>query len=177
VEQEMSEIEYEVREQDLVAFNELQLSNSSAVKKILRLHRATVPALIVIVALSIYFYYKDLASALYVGGAGLIWAIVVPLYFRWNWRRQIQRQFTAEVKASVCGATTLRITPEGLVELRGGVQSKMPWRELLRVELTPRYAFIFTDVDSAVIVPRATLTRGDLQAFVQSANSYIEKAS
>ncbi|QFY42461.1 YcxB family protein [Candidatus Methylospira mobilis] len=173
----MSEIEYEVREQDLVAFNEYQLNGSSAVKKILRMHRATVPALIVITALSIYFYYKDLASALYVGGAGLIWAIAVPYYFRWSWRKQIQGRFTAEMKAVVCGATTLRITPEGLVELRGGVQSKLPWRELLRIELTPRYAFIFTDVDSAVIVPRETLTRGDLQQFVRSADAYIEKAS
>jgi hypothetical protein len=173
----MSEIEYEVREQDLVAFNEYQLNNSGAVKKLMRLHRATVPALIAIVALSIYFYYKDIASALYVGAAALVWAIVVPLYFRWSWRKQIQRQFTTEVKASVCGATTLRATPEALVELRGGVQAKMPWRELLRIELTPQYAFIFTDVDSAVIVPHATLKRGDLQQFVKSVEASIEKAS
>lgn len=173
----MSEIEYEVRERDLVAFNEFQLNNSSAVKKTLRLHRATVPAFIVVTALSIYFYYKDLSSALYVGAAAAAWALIVPFYFRSSWRKQIRRLFSDEVKAAVCGITTLRIAPEGLIELRGESQSRMPWRDILRVELTPQYAFIFTGIDSAVIIPRATLTRGDLHQFVQSADTYIEKAS
>jgi hypothetical protein len=52
----MSEIEYEVREQDLIAFNEHQLAKSESLQKTLRKHQATIPGLIVVISLFLFFY-------------------------------------------------------------------------------------------------------------------------
>jgi hypothetical protein len=51
------------------------------------------------------------------------------------------------------------------------------WADILRVETTKQYAFVFVTIDSALIVPRATVKSGDLHEFVKEADQRIEQAS
>lgn len=173
----MAEIEYEIREQDLIAFNEHQLQSSKDLQKILRRHQATIPGILVLVALFLWFYYQDTLSAIYAGITAGAWGVLAPLYIKWNSRRQVLQMYTDEVKAAILGTYKLRIEPDALVEIGRGGESRLRWEDVLRVETTKRYAFIFVTIDSALIIPRATVKSGDLHEFVKEADQRIEQCS
>ena len=173
----MTEIEYEVREQDLIAFNEHQLEGSERLQKTMRRHQAMMPGLIVAISLFLFFYYQDVLSAAYVGIIAVGWGFGVPAFLKWSWRKQIRKMYTEEEKACVLGRYALRADKDALTEIAPGGESKMPWDEILRIELTKKYAFIFVSLDTALIVPRATVSKGDLHAFAKEADERIEKAA
>jgi len=173
----MTEIEYEVREQDLIAFNEHQLEGSERLQKTMRRHQAVMPAIIVAICLFIFFYYRDVLAATYVGILAVAWGFGAPAFLKWSWRRQIKQLYSEEEKACVLGRYSMRIERDALVEVNANGESKIPWNEVLRVEVSKKYAFIFISLDSALIIPRATVSRGDLHEFVKKADERIEKAS
>jgi hypothetical protein len=173
----MTEIEYEVREQDLIAFNEHQLQNSQKLQKSMRRHQATLPGIIAVIAMILFFYFKDLQSAVYVALIALGWGFGVPLYLKWNWRQQLRKMYSEEEKACVLGRCALRVEQDELVEITPSGESRMPWAEVLRIESTKKYAFVFVSADAALIIPRATLKKGDLHEFVKRADECIEQAA
>lgn len=172
----MTEIEYEVREQDLIAFNEHQLARSEHVQKMLRRHQSVLPGIIGVIAIILFFYFKDLLSAVYVALIAVAWGLGVPLYIRWGLRRQLRKMYTEEEKACILGRNTLRIEPKELIEINVQGESRMPWADVLRVESTKKYAFVFISTDAALIIPRSTVSKGNLHEFIKEADERIEKA-
>ena len=172
----MTEIEYEVREQDLIAFNEHQLQSSESLQKTMRRHQAVMPGFIVVIAMFLFFYFKDIPSAMYVGLIALGWGLGVPLYLKWSLRQQIKKMYSAEEKACILGRNTLRIERDQLVEINARGESRIAWADVLRVESTKKYAFVFVSTDAALIIPRATVSKGNLHEFVKLADERIEKA-
>jgi hypothetical protein len=174
----MTEIHYEAREQDLIAFNEHQLKNSERVQKAIRRHQAHIPALIAVIALLLFFYFKDIPSSIYALMLAMAWGLGVPFYLKWNHRKQIRQSYTDKEIASFVGHYTLKAEPDGLGEIdAAGETSKLPWKKVLRVELEKKYVYVYVGLDSALIIPVATLSKDSkLGAFVKAANDYIEKA-
>lgn len=173
----MTEIEYEVREQDLIAFNEHQLEGTERLQKVMRRHQAIMPGIIVTVSLFLFFYFKDMLSAAYVGIIAVAWGIGVPHILRWSWRKQIRKTYSEEEKAAAVGRYTLRVERDHLVEVTPKGESRIAWGDVLRVEVTKKYAFVFISLDSALIIPRATISRGDFKEFVLKADERIDKAA
>ena len=172
----MAQIEYEVREQDLVAFNEHQLKNSASWQKTLRRHQAIFPGMIALIALFLWFYYQDTLSAIYVGVIGVLWGVFTPFYFRGSLRRQLRKMYSDEERACALGTYTLRAEPHVLVEVNRSGESRVKWSDVLRVETTKKYAFLFVDIDTALIIPRATVKKGDLHEFIKEADKRIDQA-
>lgn len=173
----MTEIEYEVREQDLLAFNDHQLKNSEGLQKSLRRHQGFVPGLLAVIAMFLWFYYQDTLSAIYVGITAVAWGLLSPLFLKWQMRNQIRKMYTEEEKACILGNYKLRSEASALVEVSKSGESRVSWADILRVEVTKRYAFIFVTMDTALIVPRDTVKSGDLHEFVKDADIRIEQAS
>ncbi|WP_054773696.1 hypothetical protein [Methylogaea oryzae] len=113
----MTEIQYEVREQDLFAFNEHLLQESKPMQKAMRRHQVTIPGLLSIAVLVLWFYYQESSTAIIFMALAVAWAALAPRYFRWSTRRQLNRLYTEEEKVSVMGRYTLRIEPSHLVEV------------------------------------------------------------
>lgn len=172
----MTEIEYEVREQDLIAFNEHLLSNSEHIQKIMRRHQAIAPGIFVVLALLLFFYLKDIPSAIYVGLIASAWGVFVPLYLKWNMRQQIRRMYTEEEKACILGRYKLRVEPKELVEINDKGETRLSWREILRVESEKKYTYVYVGESTALIIPRATVAQGNLHEFVKAADERIEQA-
>jgi len=173
----MTEIEYELREVDLFAFNEHQLKKSADIQKRMRRHQIILPGLLALIAAVVLMYYQDTLSFMYIGVLAVSWALLTPLYFRWNQRRQIRKCYSEEEKLKLFGPNTLRIEPKKLVEINRNGESGIAWDEVLRIETTRHYAFIFVSIDSAIIVPRVTVRKGDLHDFVKEADQKIEQAA
>lgn len=174
----MTEIQYEVREKDLVAFNEHLLESSERIQKVIRRHQAIIPGIVAVVALILFFYFKDIPSAMYAVLLTIAWGLGVPHYLKWSMRKQIRESYTDNEKASIIGRYTLKAERDGLTEIKdGGESSKLAWKSVLRVEVERKYVFVFVSLDSALIIPRDTLTKeSNLHDFVKAADESIEKA-
>ena len=173
----MTEIQYELRESDLLAFNDHQLKNTETLQKSLRRHQATIPGFMILIALFVWFYYQDSLTAAWLGLTGAVWGVAAPYFLRWNTRRKIASLYTDEDKARILGDYTLRVEPKELVEICKTGESRIQWDELLRIESNKNYAFIFVSLDSALIIPRKTVKQGNLIDFYKEVEERIEKAS
>jgi hypothetical protein len=174
----MNGIEYELREQDLIAFSEHQMQESAALQKRIQRHQAVMPGFMALISLFLWFYYKDTVSAAFVAVVALSWGFLVPAYLKWSLRRQMRGMYSDADKERLLGVYSLSVEDDALVERKqGGEESRIPWNEILRIETTKKYAFVFVDIDSALIIPRATIRKGKLRDFVRAADQRIEAAA
>lgn len=173
----MTEIQYELREKDLLAFNDHQLKKAESLQKTLRRHQATIPGFLILIALFTWFYYQDSLTAGWIAVTGGIWGVAAPFFLRWQTRRKIARMYTEEDKARILGAYTLRIEPHALIEVSKSGESRIKWEDILRIEAAKNYAFIFVSLDSALIIPRATVKKGNIVEFFKEAEERIEKSA
>lgn len=172
----MTEIEYELREMDLAAFNQHQLSQTEAVQRLMRRYQITIPGLLAISVFFLILYFHEWASAAFVGVIAVLWAFLAPSFFRWRMRARMLALYSDEEKSAVLGKYTLRVQPKTLVEITPHGESQVAWNEVLRVEATKKYAFIFVDHQTALIVPRKTVSKGNLHDFVREVDQRIEAA-
>lgn len=171
----MLEIEYEFREKDLIHFNEKQLKATDEVREGLRKHRLILPGIIVIVGLFNYFYFADKVSALYVVLLGFAWALISPRVMLWDLRRKVLINYSDKEKLAMFGQYKLTIEPKALLEKSPSGKHKMEWGELLRVERDDHYAYIYVDVGTALIIPKETVSKGNLDEFVTQVDALIER--
>lgn len=174
----MTEIDYEVREKDLIAFNEHLLENNERIQKVIHRHQALIPAIIAVIALILFFYFKDIPSAIYAILLSMAWGLGVPFFLKWNMRKQIRQMYSDTEKANILGRYTLKADPSGLVEVgANGETNKLSWKNVLRVEVEKKYVFVFISLKEALIIPRDTLAKGsNLHEFVKAVDENIEKA-
>ncbi|MDD1649778.1 MAG: YcxB family protein [Methylococcaceae bacterium] len=173
----MTEIQYELRERDLLAFNDHQLKSVKTLQKSLQRHQATIPGLLVLISIFVWFGYQDSLTAAWIAITGGIWGVAAPFLIRWQTRRKISRMYSNEDKARILGEYTLRIEPQALIEVSKVGESHIKWEDILRIEAGKNYAFIFVTLDSALIIPRATVKKGNIAEFFDEVEHRLEKAA
>lgn len=171
----MLEIEYEFREQDLVSFNEQRLAANPEMQKKIRQNRLLVPGVMLFIGLFYYIYYVDMMATAYITLLALVWAIVSPFIMKIDMRRQFFNQYTDAEKKALFGIHILKIDVDGLQEVSPGGKHKTPWQEMLRVEKHKEYVYIYTDIDAAIVIPRETVSKGDLKQFSKQVEGIIER--
>jgi len=172
----MLEIEYDLRETDLTAFTEHQLHDKEDFQKILRRHQLTFPALLALIAAFVGFYYANLPGAMYIAVIAILWHYFTPISIKYGIRRRTLKLYSTEDKANLMGHYKLRVEPQVLACIRGKKEQSIPWREILRIEATKRYVFIYLDMDMAMIIPRKTV-KGDLHKFLEIVDKRISEAA
>ena len=75
------------------------------------------------------------------------------------------------------GQYTLKIEPKQLVEVSKDGESRIEWKDVLRIEAGKNYAFIFVSMDSAIIIPRKTVIQGDILEFFKETEQHIDQVA
>ena len=163
----MTEIQYELREKDLLAFNDHQLKKAEA----------TIPGLLAMIALFVWFYYQDSLTAGWIGLIAAIWGFGAPAFLTFNARRKVKALYSEEDLARMLGQYTLKIEPKQLVEVSKDGESRIEWKDVLRIEAGKNYAFIFVSMDSAIIIPRKTVIQGDILEFFKETEQHIDQVA
>ncbi len=171
----MLELEYEFREKDLVHFNEQRLASNLEMQKKIRQNRLLVPGVMLVFGLFYYVYYVDMWTTAYITLLALGWGIASPFVMKIDMRRQFFNQYSKAEKEAMFGVHTLLIEPEFLLERSPGGKHKTPWTQMLRVERHKDYVYIYVAIDAAIVIPRETVSKGDLKAFAKQAESMIER--
>lgn len=171
----MQELEYEFREEDLIHFNESRFKNSKEIQKSIKNSRVIMPGLLGIIGLFYISYYGDMTTGIYIIVLAIGWSFTSPMVMKWSLRHQILTSYTEKEKAKMFGNYKLVIEPYELIEKSPGGKHKMLWKDLLRVEYGDKYVYIFTDIDTALIIPVETISKGNLEEFADEAEALIEK--
>ncbi|MFI3136490.1 MAG: YcxB family protein [Methylococcaceae bacterium] len=172
----MFEIEYEFREDDLVYFNELQISRSKEIQGNINKNRLIVPGIMLLIGAYYYFYYGDMMSAGYITVVAVLWGIFSPRVMRLDFQRQILSKYTEKEKALMFGTYTLTLDKDYLTEKSPSGKHKMAWADLVRVEYAPKYVLIYVDLSTALVIPVETVTKGNLEQFSEQVEKMIAKA-
>ena len=176
----MFEIEYEFREDDLIHFNEVQFTRNEDIQNNIRKNRWIVPAVMLSIGAFYYFYYGDKNSAAYILLLAGLWGWLSPKVMMLDLRRQILSNYTYKEKNAMFGAYTLTIDPaqaQYLIEKSPSGKHKMAWSDLVRVEYSKRYIYIYISLTTALVIPLETVKSGDILAFAKQAEQMIERAA
>ncbi|MGR9105863.1 MAG: YcxB family protein [Gammaproteobacteria bacterium] len=172
----MVEIQYKLEERDLVAFSEHEVKPDSALNKQVRRHSTTIPGILCAVALFYWFYFEDPPTAFYVGVIGVVWGLLAPLYFKKDFRKKVRQQFSEEDLQRILGEYKLRIEKKALVEISPEGETRILWKDILRLELTKKYAFIYLDAHEALIIPLAKIDHRQIVEFAELIDQRIEES-
>jgi hypothetical protein len=176
----MFEIEYEFREDDLIHFNEVQFTRNEEIQNNIRKNRWIVPAVMLLIGAFYYFYYGDRNSAAYILILAGLWGWLSPKVMMLDLRRQILNNYTYKEKNAMFGTYTLTIDPaqaQYLLEKSPSGKHKMLWSDLVRVEYSKRYVYIYISLTTALVIPYETIKNGDLKAFAKQAEQMIDRAA
>jgi YcxB-like protein len=173
----MLEIEYEFREDDLNHYNEMRFKQTEEYHNQIKKNRWIVPGIMLLIGMFYYYYYVDLKAALYIFFVAMLWALLSPKIILLNISRQILGSYTQKEKKALFGTYVLTIDPSSanfLHEKSPSGKNKMAWSELVRVDYGKGYVYIYLDLSTALVIPEATMKKGDLQAFAKQVEKMIE---
>ncbi|WP_411725416.1 YcxB family protein [Methyloglobulus sp.] len=174
----MLEIEYEFRDEDLNHFNEMRFKKTDEYRNQIKKNRWIVPGIMMLIGAFYYYYYGDLKASSYIFLVAVLWALLSPKIILLNVGRQVLKAYTHKEKKSMFGTYVLTIDPANpnfLHEKSPSGKNKMAWSELVRVDYGKGYVYIYLDLSTALVIPEATLKRGDLPAFAKQVEKMIER--
>lgn len=173
----MYEIEYDLTEEDLIHFNELNFLKTEAMKKKLRFAKFIVPGILAFIGIIYGLFLRNEYAGLFTVVFAIIMTVAAPYLIKWDMRRQVLKYYTDEEKANILGHYNLKIEPKFLAEQSPSGENEMPWAELLRVEYGKRYVYIYLEIATALIIPVDKITSGDLEKFAEQAGKLIDRYS
>jgi YcxB-like protein len=173
----MLEIEYEFRELDLNHFNEMRFKQTEEYKSQIKKNRWIVPGIMLLIGMFYYYYYVDIKATGYIVLVAALWSWLSPRIILLNINRQILNTYSQKEKKAMFGTYVLKIDPESpnyLHEKSPSGNNKITWSELIRVDYAKGYVYIYFDLSTALVIPEATLKKGDLAAFAKQVEKMIE---
>ena len=173
----MYEIEYDLTEEDLIHFNELNFLKTESAKKKLRFAQFIVPGILAFIGVVYGLFLRNEYAGLFTVVFAILMTFIAPYIIKWDMRRQVMKYYTDEEKAHILGHYKLKIEPKVLEEQSPSGDNTMPWSELLRVEYGKRYVYIYLEIATALIIPVDKITDGDLEKFAEQAEKLIDRYS
>lgn len=159
------EISYQVAPDDVVAFN-IHVTETAPGLRMLML------AVTAIVAIALSWMVAVGTSSTPVGVAagvvgGMLYLLTAPRLLRASVAAIVRRRLRS-ARSPLLGDHSMEITPDALIGTTRGAGSQTLLAAIRRVERHDERTFIYVTDDSAFILPRAGVTDGDYDAFVDA---------
>ena len=156
----LAEIEFEITEASLSAFNEHHAQYVPKLNKAIERHRLLWP--VGIVLLAGYAWHRD-GEPFFIAGmvvTALLWSLFVPRVLRDVYRKSVRKHYSEQARKDICGAHRMQIKDSALEEFTPGGRSTINWKKIMRVDEVPGYAFVYIDTNTALIIPTAAHDEG-----------------
>ncbi|SJM94499.1 conserved hypothetical protein [Crenothrix polyspora] len=174
----MFQVEYEFREEDLVHFNQMRFMQTEEYQSNIRKNRWIVPGVMTLIACFYYYYYGDIKSGGYIMVVAVLWSLFSPRIILLDVHRKILSHYTYKEKKQMFGMYTLTIDPQNpqyLLEKSPSGNNKMAWADMVRLEYGRRYVYIYLDLETALVIPVATVKSGNLEEFSKQVEKMIDR--
>lgn len=167
-------IRYNVSVEDIVAFNTYHCDLSPTVRRQRFIVAGTIDLLLILAGA---FYAKANNQPTILVFACLFAVIFTVLYwvlFRRCIARTTTRLITEGSTLGIVGPHELEITDSFLIERTEVNESKHAWKGLQRIVHMPDHLIIYVTALTAYVIPKQSVTAGDVDEFLRSATSHWE---
>ncbi len=172
----MSTLAFSVQKNDLLEFNEYHAKMNSAYGKSVTRHQVLWPAIIAFVALFIVMSIGDVQKGVLTLTGAFIWSLLVPAWLKKRFHQHVNEQMSDEQVEQATGEYSLKVTPEGLVEVRPLGEEIIEWSSIDRLEKSKHHAFLYMSENAAIIIPKDRISKeSDFKAFYAELVDAIKK--
>jgi len=162
----MSTINYTVRKVDLIEFNEYHAKMNGAYGKSMTRHQILWPAIMAIAALFVMLSTQDAQKALWFLTGAFVWSLMVPAWIRKRFQAHIHESLSDEAIEQATGDYSLRITEEGIMEVKPTGEELVKWSAIDRLERSKHHVYLYLGESAAMIVPKEMVAEdSDFPAF------------
>jgi YcxB-like protein len=170
-------IKYENTIDDLVAFQMYHCENSPYLKRQhLWFRWGTLGAALVIGAL-VWILMDSLDMALLFFLFGIIFIFVYPRSIRRSFKKQAKRMGSEGSNKGILGPHEIEVSDQGLTERTAYGEQHSSWEAIERVGSSDNHAFIYTGPLMAHVIPKASVTDGDFDEFVDELRKRVGERS
>lgn len=163
---------FQVREDDLLAFNERYLVHSSTHQKARTRVRCILPAFMLgLIVFNCSTQGFSFGSVVPYALIGALWFFYYPLRFDANVRNHVKKQLKEPSHAKMLGSYELTLTESSLESVSPLGSGSYPWSVVERAELSDQYLFIYLSGPLGYPVPRSDIgpvLTDEAYAFIQS---------
>ena len=164
------EIEYELTEQDVIAFNLYHVKHSKVGKSSLQWQRYISPLIFLLFAYLLSIFTDFPAGPLIVtfGLISILWIIYYPKYFYFHIKRQVTNMLKSGKCAGLVGKHSMKMNKSGIVDSTSAEDTKVQWSGVHVLIEDAEHFYIYTGAASAYIIPKRDVYSVDgLKMYVQ----------
>ena len=151
------EISYSLHKDDLIALAQYQIEHSPAVERRSRFGRMALSTGFLLMAIGNYLILGSITILVAFAALAESSFILYPSSLRWLARRSVPRIVQEKMRPSSFARRILRVTPDGLEQLSDSGASKVKWKLVDGIDVTPSYTYIFIEGASLVVIPKASI--------------------
>jgi len=156
----MSKITFNVQKIDLLEFNEYHAKMNSAYGKSVVRHQVLWPAIIALAALFVVMSTDDAQKGVLILTGAFVWSLLVPAWLKKRFHQHVSEQMTDEQLEQATGEYSLKVTPEGLMEVKPSGEELIDWASILRLEKSKHHAYLYLSENTAIIIPKDRMVAG-----------------
>ncbi|ORU92041.1 MAG: hypothetical protein A6F70_01795 [Cycloclasticus sp. symbiont of Bathymodiolus heckerae] len=154
----MSSISFSVRKIDLIEFNEYHAKMNGDYGRSMTRHQILWPAIIMIAGLFVVLSTQDATRGLWFVTGAFVWSIGVTTWMKKRFHQHIVEQLSDESVEKAVGDYNLRLTAEGVMEVKPTGEELIEWGAIDRLERSKHHVYVYLDEHSAIIIPKEMLT-------------------
>lgn len=164
------EIDYELTEEDVVAFNLYHVKNSKVGKNSLQWQRFVSPMIFLLFA---YFLsvFTDMARGplfMVFGMTAILWVLFYPKYFYFHITRQVRKMLKEGKNEGLVGEHSMKMNKAGIADKTSTDETHVQWADLQRMVEDADYFYLYTSTVSAYILPKRNIySRDGLKSYVE----------
>ncbi|PIC64844.1 hypothetical protein CSV79_04270 [Sporosarcina sp. P13] len=164
------EFEYELTEEDVVAFNLYHVKNSKVGKHSLQWQRFVSPLIFFLFAYFLSVFTDMARGPLFIafGLTAILWIILYPKYFYFHITRQVRKMLKEGKNEGLIGEHSMKMNKAGISDKTSMGETQVQWGGIQRMIEDADYIYIYTSTVSAYILPKRHVYSADgLKAYVE----------
>jgi len=171
------ELEYEPREEDLLALAHHQVATSPVVHQRLRRRHLALVVAFSLLAVGLYVTLLDKVLSMTFAILATISLIAYPSLIQWRLQRELPRLVRQRATPASYAARKLRALPDGLEQTTAETQSKVAWAMVNAVFETSKHTFISIDGTYSIVIPRERTAIAAYISFMDALRGYRTAAA
>ncbi len=171
-----AEIEYELREADLLALTLFSLRKTGKGRRAVAQHRTAYLLGFSIVGLGLWLLTQNPTIAGLFVAIGIILFAFYPVYWDWAVRRRVSASYRDPKNRQTFAARTLRAAESGLEERSGMGEMTVKWEAIDDFSEDGEHAFMSLNGVPSVVIPKQRIIKGDFRAFAEACRERIQQA-
>ncbi|PIC70334.1 hypothetical protein CSV77_09670 [Sporosarcina sp. P16b] len=165
------EIQYDLTEQDVVAFNLYHVKTSKVGKNSLQWQRYISPLIFLLFAYFLSVFTDMAKGPLFAtfGVTAILWVIFYPKYFYFHITRQVSKMLRGGKNEGLVGEHSMKMNKTGIIDQTAVGETNVQWAGVKQLIEDTDYFYIYTSTVSAYIIPKRDVYS------VEGLKSYIQQ--